>query len=156
VEKQELIEALQRSRASLLAVVAGLDDTAAAVRPTDDEWSVIEVLAHLVDTDYFYLGEALAAAATAGHHFRYFDDEAWQATHPEVRRLPLDAVLSSLAVSHRAVIDSVQRTPDDRPAQACIHPRGIPYTAGDAVHRLAPHDENHEQQLRQIIEAIRR
>ena len=43
---------------------------------------------------------------------------------------------------------------DEQLAQPCFHPRGIPYTAADAVYRLAPHDQNHEAQIRQIVEAL--
>jgi uncharacterized damage-inducible protein DinB len=154
VDKQELSAALRQSRAALLAPVRGMSQDAAVQRPTDDEWSVIEVLAHMVDVDYYYLGEALAMRDSAGHAFCYFDDDAWKRTHPEVRRLPLERVLAALDISHQTVLAMLAASNEEQLSTPGTHPRGIDYTARDVFYRLVPHDETHEQQIRQILRAI--
>ena len=144
----------ERVEAALRARVAGLSQAQAAAPPAGDEWSAIDVVAHLVDTDYFYLAEAMAMRDTAGHHFRYFDDAAWKLSHPEVRRLPIAACLDALALSHLVVLESLDAMTNDQISLPGIHPRGIPYTVADLFQRLVTHDEAHIRQLDDILDAL--
>jgi uncharacterized damage-inducible protein DinB len=151
----QLAERLAASRRALLAAGKGLTDAAARSRPAADEWSVLEVLAHLVDTDYHYAQEALAMRDHRPHMLVPFDDAAWKRDHPDVNERRLADVLTALAESHASVLQQVALMSDDDLDVAGRHPRGIPYTVRDVFLRLPPHDENHAKQIEAIVAAIR-
>jgi hypothetical protein len=50
-ERQEILKAMRAGPLVLRALVRGLDDVSLRTRPADDEWAIIEVVAHLADTD---------------------------------------------------------------------------------------------------------
>src|SRR3954454_9411082 len=100
----ELADILRASRRALLQAVFSASPDAALIRPVEGEWSVLEVLAHLVDTDLHYTEQALAMRADPGHVMLHFDDAAWKRDHADVRVTPLSEVLARLEQSHEAVL----------------------------------------------------
>jgi len=50
-EREELLKALRSNPVTLRALVRDMDDAALRRRPADDEWSVVEVVSHLADTE---------------------------------------------------------------------------------------------------------
>jgi uncharacterized damage-inducible protein DinB len=148
----ELATHLRATRAALLNQIEGLTDTELRQCPPNGDWSIIEVLAHLVDVDVHWLAQAQAIHRDPAHLFIHFDDERWKREHPEVRLTPHLELVQRLAASHRTVVDTLAAlTPQDlaRPGR---HPRGIPYTVRDVFLRYPAHDQGHTAQ----IEAIRR
>src|SRR6187200_318158 len=95
---------LEASRSALLLAASGVTPERTAQRPGDGEWSVLEVLAHLIDCDYHYGAEAQAMRETPDHMLVHFDDGAWKAEHGNIRQTPLAEVLASLAASHEYVL----------------------------------------------------
>jgi uncharacterized damage-inducible protein DinB len=147
----ELATHLRAARAGLLKQIEGLTDAQLRQRPADGDWSIIEVLAHLVDVDAHWLVQAEAIRGDATHLFAHVDDERWKREHPEIRHIPYPELAERLAASHRAVVETLAAlTPADlaRPGR---HPRSIPYTVRDVFRRYPAHDQNHTIQ----IEAIR-
>jgi uncharacterized damage-inducible protein DinB len=151
VESVEQVEdALRAARQRLLESVRDLPADLVRRRPNDAEWSILEVLAHLVDVDYFYLGEALAMKDREDYLFRYFDDEDWK-RHPAVPEESIEDILKRLQESQQAVFQGLRAmTPHDlaRPGR---HPRGISYTVVQVFLRLPPHDAAHEDQIKRAL-----
>ena len=151
---EELAETLGASRRALLRSAAYLTSDRAVLRPADSEWSVLEVLAHLIDTDYHYAAQAVAMRDTRDHLLVHFDDNLWKREHAHIRDIPLTDVLSSLEASHETVLlDVLAMTDADLDAPG-LHPRGIPYTVQHVFLRLPQHDENHTRQIEEILAAI--
>ena len=50
-EREELLKALRANPVTLRVLVAGLDEATVRQRPAEDEWSIVEVVAHLGDTE---------------------------------------------------------------------------------------------------------
>ncbi|HET8571670.1 MAG TPA: DinB family protein [Candidatus Limnocylindria bacterium] len=50
-EREELLKALRSNPVTLQTLVRGLTDAALRARPAPDEWSIVEVVAHLGDTE---------------------------------------------------------------------------------------------------------
>jgi uncharacterized damage-inducible protein DinB len=126
----------------------------AAQRLGDGEWSVLEVLAHLVATDHHYVSEALAMRDKPGHMLVHFDDAAWKSEHENIRDMPLAGVVESLTESHATVLRHLQTMSDADLDTLGTHPRGIPYTVRDVFLRLPQHDENHTRQIQEIVAAL--
>lgn len=147
----ELVKVISAARRELLTVALTCPPALVARRPTSDEWSVLEVVAHLIDVDYHYLGQALAARRNPGHAFQYFDDATWKAERPDILRIPLAEVLANLDRSHRTVLGALESISDAELDVSVQHPRGIPYTVRDVFLRFASHDANHAKQIEEIL-----
>jgi hypothetical protein len=50
-ERQEILKGMRAGPLVLRALVRGLDELGLRTRPADNEWAIIEVVAHLADTD---------------------------------------------------------------------------------------------------------
>ena len=109
------------------------------------------MLAHLIDTDYHWLSQALAIRDKPGHLFVHFDDERWKTEHPDVRQWARTDVLERLGTSHAEVIGRLSAMTAAELNRSGVHPRGAPYTARDVFQRYPPHDENHERQILELL-----
>ncbi|HLF79073.1 MAG TPA: DinB family protein [Dehalococcoidia bacterium] len=148
---QDIVETLRMARARLLSRVAGLSQAEVTRRPTEDEWSIIEVLAHMIDVDRFYLGEAIAMRDGQDHLLAYFDDDRWKREHPDVRGTLLEDVIRGMQASHAEVLRAAAAMSEEELGRRGRHPRGLPYTVGDVLLRFPAHDENHEQQILTLL-----
>src|SRR3954452_10351565 len=81
VSGQDLSKRMRASRRALIAAAEGVPAARLVARPSDDAWSVVEVLAHLIDVDYHYLSQAVAIRDGKDHLFVGFDDARWKAEH---------------------------------------------------------------------------
>ena len=123
-------------------------------RPAEDQWSIIEVLAHLVDVDYHWLQQALAIRDNPGHAFIHFDDARWKLEHPQVRDVPLSQVMEALQESHRAVVQTLAELRSEDLERVGKHPRGTRYSVGDVFNRYLHHDQCHTEQIASIREQV--
>jgi uncharacterized damage-inducible protein DinB len=151
---EELVRAIQDSRIGFLDSIEGLDEEATRRRPDPNEWSIIEVLAHMVAVDESYLGQAVSVTQSPGTAFTYFDDDAWKMAHPGPDEFVLSQVLAELSASHQRVLATAAALNEDELAIVCIHPRGIPYTVRDILARLPTHDQNHQRQIEQLRQLL--
>jgi uncharacterized damage-inducible protein DinB len=151
---QDLIETLKASRSALLQAASGVSPESAVLRPADGEWSVLEVLAHLVDVDYHWATQALAMRDNPRHMFVGFDDAGWKEEHPDIRETPFADVLTLLAESHESVLYHLASMSDDDLDAPGLHPRGIPHTVRDVFLRYPAHDEDHTRQIEEILASI--
>src|SRR6266498_3790555 len=140
-------EALRRARQKLVNSVSDIPAEIVRQRPSNTDWSILEVLSHLVDVDYFYLGEALAMKNQANYGFRYFDDEDWKRRHPTVPKETVAEILVRLQESQQAVLEALKDMSVEDLARQGKHPRGISYSVGQVFLRFLSHDANHENQI---------
>lgn len=152
----DLLFLLERSRRELFEACLGMSDVALRTRPTQDEWAVVEVLAHLPDVDRHYLQEALTMLAEDQHLFHHFDDEAWKATHADVVSLPFSQIFDHLRASHDEITRAVELLSSQDFERAGIHPRRGRYTVRDVFLRLPDHDLNHAHQIQTIRDTLAR
>ncbi|MGD9895262.1 MAG: DinB family protein [Dehalococcoidia bacterium] len=150
----ELAEQIRDGRGRLLDQARHLSDEALRARPDAEDWSVIEVLAHLPDVDEHWLAQALAIRDNPDHVFVHFDDERWKREHPNVRDEPLPAVLQAMQAAHDAVLATLAHLDEDDLDRAAKHPRGIAYTVRDVFLRYPTHDENHASQIASIKQRL--
>jgi uncharacterized damage-inducible protein DinB len=142
-----LVDQIRSARQRFLESAAGVSEVDAKRRPAPGEWSIIEVIAHMIDVDDYYLGQALLLRGQPGAAFNYFDDEAWKRAHPGPDEFVLADLLRDLAASHQRVLDGAEELSDEELTRPGIHPRGIPYTVRDVLLRFPAHDDNHTQQI---------
>jgi uncharacterized damage-inducible protein DinB len=149
-----LIERIRDGRGRLLEQTRGLSDGALRTRPDAEEWSIVEVLAHLPDVDQHWLAQALAIRDNPEHLFVHFDDDRWKREHLDVRSAPLPAVLQAMQSAHDTVLATLAQLDADDLDRTARHPRDIPYTVRDVFLRYPAHDENHANQIAGIRQRL--
>src|SRR5664279_4137001 len=112
-------------------------------RPSEDEWSVLEILAHLVDVDYHYLAQAQGLHRGPDYTFVGFDEARWKTEHANVRQEPFAKLLGELETSHKTVLEALSRISDAELRRTGKRPDGSPLMVREVFDRMLLHDENH-------------
>jgi uncharacterized damage-inducible protein DinB len=74
--RQEILKTLRATPVVLRALVADIDDARLRRRPAPGEWAIIEVVAHLADTEERALGRVQRMLAEQDPALEPFDQEA--------------------------------------------------------------------------------
>ena len=153
----QLLYLLEKSRRELVEVcLKATTEVDLRTRPTADEWSVLEVLAHIPAVDRHYLQQALGMLAKKQHIFQYFDEDTWKTTHQDVNLQPFHQVFEDLVLSREEVLKAIEKLGQKDMEQAGLHPRRGRYTVREALLRMPDHDRNHARQIYAILEALSR
>jgi hypothetical protein len=107
--RQEILKTLRATPAVLRALVNGVEDAQLRRRPAPGEWAIIEVVAHLADTEERALGRVRRMLAEEDPELAPFDQEALA---EQRRYLNLDlkqelARLEQLRRDHLAVLEAL-------------------------------------------------
>ncbi len=143
----KIVDALDRFRVVLPALVSGLDDKAVRWRPPNGHWSVLEIVCHLMDEEVedFRKRVELTLRDPA---------EPWPPIDPE-------GVAVSRAYNEQQMDEVLQRFLDEREKSvrwlrelenpdwdhAYEHPRFGPIQAGEVLAAWAAHDQLHVRQI---------
>ena len=73
---EEILKTLRATPVVLRALVGGIDDGGLRRRPAPGEWAIIEVVAHMADTEQHALTRVRRMAAEASPYLHPFDQEA--------------------------------------------------------------------------------
>ncbi len=115
--------------------------------PAPGEWSALECLQHLVDTEPVF--QFRVDAFLAGRDFPAFDPDS-QGTKPDAKRQPAE-LAAEYARLRAASLDAVARlTPADLVRQA-IHQELGRVTLSEMVHEWAAHDLMHTVQAERAL-----
>ncbi len=115
--------------------------------PAPGEWSALECLQHLVDTEPVF--QFRVDAFLAGRDFPAFDPDS-QGTKPDAKRQPAE-LAAEYARLRAASLDAVARlTPADLVRQA-IHQELGRVTLSEMVHEWAAHDLMHTVQAERAM-----
>ena len=149
-----LMFTLEHKRRELLEACFGLSDNELRVRPTPEEWSILEVLAHLPAADRYYLDQAYLVLADTQHMFAYFDDTEWKQNHPHINDGLVSDCLEDVANAHEEVLRVLSSLSEEDLLKTARHPRRGHINVRGLFERYLAHDENHIQQIRAIRAAI--
>ena len=115
--------------------------------PAPGEWSALECLQHLIDTEPVF--QFRIDAFLAGRDFPDFDPDS-QGTKPDARRKPAD-LAAEYARLRAAGLDALARlTPGDLDRQA-VHQELGRVTLSEMVHEWAAHDLMHTVQAERAL-----
>lgn len=146
---------LEREVASLASWAARLDDRAVHARPSADEWSVMECLAH-ADEFIPYWGrqaQVLAARERDGEPFgRAHDDPDRIAAVERGRREAAGVTLERIRAETAATGALLRAIPDERYQRSGRHPRRGEMTVSQLVDAfLVDHVAEHARQARAAL-----
>jgi hypothetical protein len=115
--------------------------------PAPGEWSALECLQHLVDTEPVF--QFRIDAFLAGQDFPAFDPDS-QGTKPDARRQPADLAVEYARLRAASLEALARLTPGDLDRQA-IHQELGRVTLSEMVHEWAAHDLMHTVQAERAL-----
>ena len=123
-------------------------------RPAPGEWSVLELVGHLVDAEIVVSGRYRWTISQDEPPLLGYDQDLWVARlrHNEARPEELLAVLSALRAANVRLWRG--STAEDRDRVA-IHTERGPESYGLMFRMLAGHDRFHLDQMRETLRAVR-
>lgn len=115
--------------------------------PAPGEWSALECLQHLIDTEPVF--QFRVSAFLDGRDFPAFDPDS-QGTKPEVGRIPAD-LASEYAYLRAASLEALARLTADDLNRRAVHQELGQVTLSEMVHEWAAHDLMHTVQAERAL-----
>ena len=125
-------------------------------RPQATKWSIVEILAHLADAELAYSWRLRMMLSRPGVPLQWFDQDDWDVRFTYGQR---DAaqLLSVFGALRRNNLELLKRVPRASWKKAFgIHEVRGRQTVADFVTMEAAHDLNHLQQIKNIVNVLRR
>jgi hypothetical protein len=134
--------------------VQGLDEAALRYRPAPEEWSIVELIGHIVDVGALWPGRTRQMLATE-HPTLAATDAGW-VRQRDYQNKQASFLLITLAEQRAEYVEFLRML---RPAQlerTGIHPTRGSITVAQGIAALADHDRIHSEQIAANIAAYRR
>jgi len=145
MERKQLIEALRKSGPQ---VVAYFEADADLLEKTyaPGKWTVRDLLVHLTDAEFMYLGRVCTGLAEPGGTVQGFDQDKWKATLKYNER-PLHVCRALFDGAREQLIDLLGRFPDSALDNVVTHSEGGPMSLRKILTYLAWHSDHHLEQI---------
>jgi DinB superfamily len=124
------------------------------VRPAEGEWSVLELVGHLTDSELVSAGRYRWILAHDRPAIPGYDQDLWadRLRHHEAR---IDNLLSLFEALRAANLELWERTPPDERARLGIHAERGPESYELTFRLIAGHDRFHLAQAERTLQAVR-
>ena len=153
--RQSVMAALAAAPRRLAARIRRARGSSLRRRPAPREWSVVEVLAHLLDVEIALSFRVRKAAAEPGSVLTPWDQERWTPGLRHQRAEPRGTLAAFAALRADTVALLRRLTPAQRRAVA-RHPEYGRLRVDQMVAHVAEHDLNHLQQIQTTLKALAR
>ena len=137
----DVLATLASQLAGTVAVVDAIGEARAGPRYADGQWSVRQLLGHVVDTERIFTYRALAAARGEGASLPSFDENAYVA-HANFDARSLGSLLGEWTAVRRATLALFQHLDDAALARRVVA-NGAPMSARAAAWIIAGHELHH-------------
>lgn len=150
IELTDIASTLSSTPRVLQHLLQPIDPELLAARPEPGEWCVLEIIAHLIATDSDAFRQRIASIVAGEPDIAAFDP--WAAINARnFAAVDLDHLLAELSAERDAsatFLDSL--SPSDLNKTANYGEHGV-FAAGDFVHEWPFHDQDHLQQILDIL-----
>jgi DinB superfamily len=119
-------------------------------RPAPDKWSVVEILAHLADTEIAVGWRIRSILGAPGTPIQAFDQDAWAAAGNYAKRDPRKSIEQFRAVRDANLALYKSLSPEQRKHFGMHAERGEE-SLQRILHMMAGHDLNHISQIEKIL-----
>lgn len=153
VGNRDPVAVMAEQTAALAGLVDGMDDAALRTPERPGKWSVIEVLAHLADTEMVYAWRYRLILAQDRPPITGFDQDAWAASF-RYREQALDRTLERIRVARDANLDLLRTLTPAQWARDGLHTERGPESVRRTAELGAGHDILHCNQIRRIKAAL--
>jgi hypothetical protein len=154
-DRTQNLAVLEQTLPALTVLAATLDDAALDYRTAPDEWSIREILAHLVDDEIYVMRLRLERIVKEAHpHLAPHDEKQWYASRNTTRDA-LDELFADFRVQRAASLAMLHMLREQDWARTGIQPEYGTFTAEEWLGHWAEHDTVHLEQLKRILEMQR-
>jgi hypothetical protein len=136
----------------LLGRLRGLSDEQLRFRPTANDWSIVEIVGHLVDIDVLMRTRVGKIIAAENATLEAFDnDEAMRRGNYQHKQA---LALAHAFAEHRAAfVEELRYLRPAALARTGAHPTRGPISIADIIATLVRHDPGHAQQISDVLAA---
>lgn len=154
--RAELIATLGQTKPELARVTAGLADEALDFHSGPGEWSIREVLAHLVDDEMYVMRLRLERIIKEDHpQLTPHDEQKWYASRNTTRD-HLDELLADFGLQRAASLGIIKMLRESDWARQGTQPEyGGAFTAEGWLGNWVEHDTVHLRQIESTLKAYR-
>ena len=134
--------------------IQGLDEAALRFRPAPDEWSIMEIIGHIIDVGALWPGRTRQMLATENPALAVVDPN-W-VRQRDYHNKQAGFLLITLAEQRAEYVEFLRMLRPAQLARMGIHPtRGL-LTVEQGIAALADHDHGHSRQIAANLEAYDR
>lgn len=154
ISRTQLIANLEQTPATLVGLTSALTDAALGFRAGSDEWSIREILAHLVDDEMFVMRTRLERIMKEERPTLASHDEKKWYRHRNTARDMVSDLLSDFAIQRAASLNIFALLRDEEWTRTAFHPEYGHFTAEEWLGNWVEHDLVHIRQIEQIIARV--
>jgi len=133
--------------------IQGLDDAALRFRPAPNEWSIMELVGHIIDVGTLWPGRTRQMLATDNPTLAALDPD-WVRQRDYQNKQP-SFLLITLAEQRAEYVEFLRILRPAQLARTGIHPTRGPLTVEQGIAALADHDRIHSEQIAANLAAFR-
>ncbi len=149
-DASQVVDRLDEAVRQLTFVMMDIEPEDLATRPDDDEWSPIEILAHLKASDDITTPRVAIILTHPSPAFQSIDERTWAEIAGYVNA-PADQTLMAYQRRRAELVWQLRRLPDDAWDRAANHEGRGRITLLDLLRSLAKHEEEHLAQLEAML-----
>ncbi len=155
IKSKELIATLEQTYPALSQLVAGLSDGALDFRSDPDDWTIREILAHLVDDEMYVMRLRVERMVKEDRpDLVPHDEKKWYANRNTTRD-KLDELLSDMELQRAASLGMVRMLRDSDWQRQGYQPEYGLFSAEEWLGRWVDHDLTHLRQIETALTAYR-
>jgi len=151
--RAQLIVALQQTHPALLRLTSSLSDRALDFRPAASDWSIRDILAHLVDDEMYVMRTRLERMIKEDRpSLAPHDEKEWYASRNTTRD-GVSELLSDFELQRAASLGIITMLREVDWAREGYQPEYGLFTAQEWLKHWVAHDSTHLQQIESTLEA---
>lgn len=151
--RAQLIATFRQTYPALAHLTATLSNHALDFRPAPEDWSIREILAHLVDDEMYVMRTRLERIIKEDRpSLAPHDEKAWHA-HRNTTRDLVTELLSDFKTQRAASLGIVTMLRESDWAREGYQPEYGVFTAGEWLSNWVAHDTTHLRQIESILAA---
>jgi hypothetical protein len=151
--RAQLIVTLQQTHPTLLRLTSSLSDRVLDFRPATSDWSIREILAHLVDDEMYVMRTRLERIIKEDHpSLAPHDEKVWYASRNTTRDR-ISELLSDFAQQRAASLGIITMLRESDWAREGHQPEYGHFSAEEWLARWVAHDTTHLRQIESTLEA---
>ncbi|MFK8025521.1 MAG: DinB family protein [Ilumatobacter sp.] len=149
--REVVAEAAHATPEVLATLLAPYPDEALTTRPAEGEWSVHEIIEHLVTGDGPAFRDRVSSIVSGNPSIAAFDPAAVMGRR-DPNATPLAQLLDDLRNERSRSSELIRSLSDDELSRTATHRAGE-FRAGDFVDEWPFHDHDHLQQILEVLKA---
>lgn len=152
MNKDEIIGHYDRIRRRLFDAITGMTEEQMRRRPSPDEWSVVEILAHLPASERRIRQQAGAVCRSEGSEITFLSEAERQEAAARGTELPPPAIIHDLVAARRETVQFLEGLKPDEFAKRGRHHQFGEMTVDLILGAISFHEREHAEQIERLKE----